>query len=71
MKKTIDLLNKAVEMGFDREQALADIDASLDAELGFENRTDLANEEITDQLYDDIFFGFQCEAEANGYDGKE
>lgn len=33
MKKTIDLLNKAVKMGFDREQALADIDASLDAEL--------------------------------------
>lgn len=33
MKKTIDLLNAVVSMGFDREQALADIDASLDAEL--------------------------------------
>ncbi len=30
--KTIDLLNKAVELGFDREKALADIDASLDTE---------------------------------------
>jgi hypothetical protein len=28
--KTIELLNKAVELGFDREKALADIDASLD-----------------------------------------
>lgn len=33
MKKTIDLLNEVVAMGFGREQALADIDASLDAEL--------------------------------------
>lgn len=28
--KTIELLNKAVELGFNREKALADIDASLD-----------------------------------------
>lgn len=28
--KTIELLNKVVELGFDREKALADIDASLD-----------------------------------------
>lgn len=65
MKKTIDLLNKAVEMGFSREKALSDIDASLDEELGFENRTDLVNEEIPDELYEDILFGFKCEAEAN------
>lgn len=30
MKKTIDLLNKAVEMGFERESALQDIDAAID-----------------------------------------
>lgn len=71
MKKTIDLLNEVVAMGFSRERALSDIDASLDEELGFENRTDLMNEEITDQLYDDILFGFQCEAEVSEYDGKE
>lgn len=65
MKKTIDLLNKAVEMGFSREKALSDIDASLDEELGFENRTDLVNEEIPDELYEDILFSFKCEAEAN------
>ena len=33
MKKTIDLLNEVVALGFDLEDALADIDASLDAEL--------------------------------------
>lgn len=65
MKKTIDLLNEAVAMGFSRERALSDIDASLDEELGSENRTDLPSEEISDQLYEDILFGFKCEAEAN------
>ena len=71
MKKTIDLLNEVVAMGFSRERALSDIDASLDEELGLENRTDLVDEEIADQLYDDIVIGFQCEAEVSGYDGKE
>lgn len=65
MKKTIDLLNEVVAMGFSRERALSDIDASLDEELGPENRTDLPSEEISDQLYEDILFGFKCEAEAN------
>ena len=40
MKKTIDLLNAAVEMGFNREQALVDIDASLD---GFQYRDGTAS----------------------------
>ena len=71
MKKTIDLLNEVVAMGFSRERALSDIDASLDEELGSENRTDLPIEEISDQLYEDILFGFKCEAEANQYDRKE
>lgn len=63
MKKTIDLLNKAVEMGFNREQALADIDASLDAEL--EERQPLMEEEITESLYNDILEGFQTDKEMN------
>jgi Flp pilus assembly protein TadB len=63
MKKTIDLLNKAVSIGFSREKALRDIDASLDEELGTENRKPLMEEEISDQLYEDILFGFRCEAE--------
>lgn len=63
MKKTIDLLNKAVSMGFSREKTLRDIDTSLDEELGTENRKPLMEEEISDQLYEDILFGFRCEAE--------
>lgn len=61
MKKTIDLLEEAVKMGFSREKALRDIDASLDEEL--EERKPLMEEEISDQLYEDILFGFRCEAE--------
>lgn len=61
MKKTINLLNKAVSMGFSREKALRDIDASLDEELT--ERKPLMEEEIPDQLYEDILFGFRCEAE--------
>lgn len=62
MKKTIDLLNEVVALGFNREEALADIDASLDAEL--EERKPLMEEEISDELYEDILFGFKCEVEA-------
>lgn len=62
MKKTIDLLNEVVALGFNREDALADIDASLDAEL--EERKPLMEEEISDELYEDILFGFKCEVEA-------
>lgn len=61
MKKTIDLLNEVVALGFNREDALADIDASLDAEL--EERKPLMEEEISDELYEDILFGFKCEEE--------
>jgi hypothetical protein len=61
MKKTINLLNEVVKMGFSRENALRDIDASLDEELV--KRKPLMEEEIHDQLYEDILFGFRCEAE--------
>ena len=61
MKKTIELLNEVMKMGFDREKTLRDIDASLDEEL--EERKPLMEEEIPDQLYEDILFGFKCEAE--------
>lgn len=61
MKKTIELLNEVVKMGFSREKALRDIDASLDEELT--ERKPLVEEEISDQLYEDILFGFRCEAE--------
>ncbi len=63
MKKTIGLLNAVVSMGFGREQALADIDASLDAEL--EERQPLMEEEIPESLYDDILEGFRADKEMN------
>lgn len=62
MKRTIDLLNEVVALGFDRDDAIADIDASLDEEL--EERKPLAEEEISDELYSNILFGFKCEVEA-------
>ena len=63
MKKTIDLLNEVVAMGFGREQALTDIDASLDSEL--EERKPLMEEEIPESLYDDILEGFRADKEMN------
>ena len=63
MKKTIELLNEVVTMGFGREQALADIDASLDAEL--KERHPLTEEEIPENLYNDILEGFRADKEMN------
>ena len=63
--KTIELLNKAVKLGFDREKALADIDASLDEAIGVENRKPIPEEEISEELANDILFGFKCEKESN------
>lgn len=64
MKTTLDLLNEVVELGFDKEKALESIDAALDQELGFENRKPIAEEQISDELYNDIILGFECEKEA-------
>lgn len=63
--KTIELLNKVVELGFSREKALADIDASLDEIIGAENRKSITEEEISEELANDILFGFECEKENN------
>lgn len=63
--KTIELLNKVVKLGFDREKALADIDASLDEVIGAENRKPIAEEEISEDLANDILFGIECEKENN------
>lgn len=63
--KTIELLNKVVELGFSREKALADIDASLDEIIGAENRKSITEEEVSEELASDILFGFECEKESN------
>lgn len=59
--KTIELLNKAVELGYDREKVLADIDASIDNVIGAENRKPLTEEEISEKLALNILYGFECE----------
>ena len=56
--KTIELLNKAIELGFDREKALEDIDASLDEVIGVENRKAITEEEVEEELANNILFGF-------------
>lgn len=63
--KTIELLNKVVGLGFSREKVLAGIDASLDEVIGAENRKPIAEEEISEELANDILFGFECEKENN------
>lgn len=61
--KTIELLNKAVELGFDREKALVDIDASLDEILGVENRKTITEEVISKDIANNILLGFECSKE--------
>lgn len=63
MKTTLELLNKVIELGFDEDEALESIDASLDEELGFENRKPIEEEELSDELYETMLLGFKCEAE--------
>ena len=63
MKTTENLLNEVVGLGFDEDEALEIIDASLDEELGFENRKPIKEEELSDELYETMLLGFQCETE--------
>lgn len=65
MKTALDLLNEVVAMGFDRTKALESIDASLDNVFGLENRKEIRDEELSDELYNDIIYGFKCEREEN------
>lgn len=65
MKTTLDLLNEVVTMGFDRAKALESIDASLDIVFGLKNRKEIRDEELSDELYNDILYGFKCELEEN------
>lgn len=61
MKTTLQLLDEVEAMGFDREKALEDIDVCLDEMFGYENRKYLEEEYLTDKLYNELLFGFQCE----------
>lgn len=78
MKKTIDLLNEVIAMGFSKEEALESIDAALNHEAASKAglsdgelceidiqklRKPLKEEEIPEELYEDILNGFLCEME--------
>lgn len=63
MKTTENLLEEVIGLGFDEDEALESIDASLDEALGFENRKPIEEEELSDELYKTILLSFQCEAE--------
>lgn len=90
MKKTSDLLNEVVNMGFDKDEALEQIDAAINSNIkqrllellpaiedeilnSYETledfivagRPELKEEEISEELYNDILFGFVCESEEN------
>lgn len=69
--KTIELLNKAVELGFSREKALADIDASLDEIIGAENRKPIEKEELNSELSDKIFWSFFLRGAEKTWNGKD
>lgn len=47
-------------MGFTREETLEQIVAAFDDIFGFENRKELAIEEISEDLYEDTLLGFRC-----------
>lgn len=63
MKTSLDLLNEARALGFGMNYALASIDASLDYEFGFDNRKELEEEELSQELYHSILDGFKEELE--------
>ena len=65
MKTTFQLFMDVINLGFEREYALASIDSALDDELGIENRVPIFVEFVSDELYDTILLGFQCEKDNN------
>lgn len=87
MKTTLDLLNAVVAMGFNKEYALEEIDASLDDEFGAENRIrkyfdeksgieieediPLNEEYLSDELYNDMLDGFKILKDEREREAKE
>ena len=65
MKTSLELLEEIKSMGYSHEEALNIIDASLDEELGYENRKELSNETISEDLYNTIISSLEVEIEAD------
>lgn len=60
MRKVTDLIEKAIEIGIDKERAIEYIDASLDNERGAENRAPLSEEELTEKEYQEFIDMFEA-----------
>ncbi len=54
MRTALNLLNKIVDLGYDQQKTLMQIDKILDKKLGIEGRKPLSDEELPDPIYDDI-----------------
>lgn len=67
-RKTVDLLNEAINLGFTQEEALRLIDNSLDELFGITNRIDINDEVISEELYSNIINGFKELKEAREHD---
>jgi hypothetical protein len=63
MRTALNLLNKIVELGYDQQKALIQIDKILDKKLGIEGRKPLSDEELSDMIYDDILVFFKKKQE--------
>lgn len=63
MRKVTDLIEKAIEIGINKERAIEYVDASLDNERGAENRAPLSEEELTEKEYQDFLDAFESELE--------
>lgn len=59
MKKTIDLLQEAVNLGFTLEQGIAFIDLCLSYMCDYK-KDDLRSEQITIKAYNDILEGLKA-----------
>lgn len=58
MRTALDLLNEITDLGFDQYKTLIYIDKKLDKMLGIEGRKPLANETLSDAIYDEILISF-------------
>lgn len=58
MRTALGLLNEITGLGFDQYKTLTYIDGMLDRILGIEGRKPLANETLSDAIYDDILVTF-------------
>ena len=59
MRTALNLLNKIVDLGYDQQKTLMQIDKILDKKLGIEGRKPLSDEELPDTIYDDILGFFK------------